>query len=407
MFITARWREAFRLDLDSVRPEREKKRMRTQARKIGTVTALGLVLGLAGLQTGQAGPPTLSDPNLLPDLVERVMPGVVNISSTTITQVRRMPGWELFMEQWGVPSERKQTSLGSGFILDHEGYIFTNNHVVDDADEVIVTLNDKRQLPAKIVGKDEKTDLALLKIRDMDQSRPSYSPGKGPVSPASGLSPVPMGNSDQVRIAETVFAVGNPFGLNHTVTTGIISAKNRTIGMGPFDNFLQTDASINPGNSGGPLFNLKGEVIGINTLIYSRTGQSGGVGFAIPSNEAKALLGDLKRYGRVPRPWLGILGERVTPNLARYYQLGSDRGVLIYNMVQRAPAVRAGLERGDVIVAIDGQKVEELFEIERVLARKRPNDSVSLTVSRGRRSIEAKLKLEELPRSSNLPQGIL
>ncbi|MFL5812399.1 MAG: S1C family serine protease, partial [Bdellovibrionia bacterium] len=221
------------------------------------------------------------------------------------------------------------------------------------------------------------------------------------------LSPIPMGDSDVVRIAETTFAVGNPFGLQHTVTSGIISAKNRTIGQGPFDDFIQTDASINPGNSGGPLFNSKGEVIGINTVIYSRTGQSGGLGFAIPINEAKRIIPDLQRYGRVPRPWLGILGERMTPQLQQYYQLGAAKGVLIYNLVDSGPADQAGMRQGDIVQSIQGAEISEPYDIERALAKLKPKETASVRVQRGRSHKDINIKLEELPRLENLPQGIM
>jgi serine protease Do len=191
------------------------------------------------------------------------------------------------------------------------------------------------------------------------------------------------------------------------VTVGIISAKNRTIGIGPFDNFLQTDASINPGNSGGPLFSLKGEVIGINTAIFSRSGQSGGLGFAIPANEARIVIDALKRYGRVPRPWLGILSERVTPPLARAYGLSSDQGVLIYNLVQRGPALRAGLKVGDIIKSIDGTPVSDGYDIERAINKKKPNDSVRVSVRRGSLTLERSIKMTELQTTEELPQGML
>lgn len=330
----------------------------------------------------------------LPDLVEKILPGVVNISSTTVINYR-VHGMEDFLRFWGIPQEQKQTSLGSGFIMDKDGFILTNAHVVDKASEVMVTLIDKRQFKARIVGKDQKTDVAVLQIQDKDRKIPA------------GLVPVELGNSDAVRIAEPVFAVGNPFGLQHTVTMGIISAKNRTIGIGPFDNFLQTDASINPGNSGGPLFNLKGEVIGVNTVIFSRTGQSGGLGFAIPANEAKRLLPDLKRYGRVPRPWLGILGQPVTAQLEQYYDLPIGKGVLVYNLVREGPGDRSGLRQGDVILSVDGAETLEPNDVERVLGGKKPRDTVSLKIRRGRKTFDIKLKLEELPRLENLPQGII
>jgi serine protease Do len=300
-----------------------------------------------------------------------------------------------FFLHWGIPQERKQTSLGSGFIIDQDGFILTNNHVVEQASEVLVTLFDKRQYRAKIIGTDDKMDLALLQIRDQERRVPT------------NLKAISLGDSDSVRIGETVVAVGNPFGLQNTVTKGIISAKNRTIGLGPFDNFLQTDASINPGNSGGPLFNLRGEVIGVTTAIRSNTGQSGGLGFAIPINEAKKLIPDLKRYGRVPRPWLGILGERMTPQLEHYYELATSKGVLIYNLVENAPADSSGVQQGDILIDIEGQPILEPNDVERALAKYKPKDKIKLKVYRGRKSREISVKLEELPRLDHLPRGII
>ncbi len=267
--------------------------------------------------------------------------------------------------------------------------------MVEQASEVVVTFPDKRQLRAKIIGKDDKMDLALIQVRDKNYTAPAK------------LTPVPLGDSDTVRIGETAVAVGNPFGFQNTVTRGIISAKNRTIGLGPFDNFLQTDASINPGNSGGPLFNAKGEVIGINSVIHSNTGQSSGLGFAIPINEAKKLIPDLKKYGRVPRPWLGILGDKLTPQLEQYYQLKTAKGVLIYDTVESAPADRAGLQQGDILVSIDNMNTQEPNDVERILAKHKPNDQVSLKIFRGKKQREILVKLEELPRLTNLPKGII
>ena len=370
-----------------------------------------LLLALNAFAPAVFASPPFVPGTALPDLVEKVMPGVANISSTTVINYR-VYGMDDFMRLWGVPQEHKQSSLGSGFIMDTDGFILTNNHVVEQATEVIVTLTDKRQFRAKIIGKDQKMDLALLQIRDKNQKVPT------------GLVPVPFGDSDKVRIAETVFAVGNPFGLQGTVTAGIISAKNRTIGIGPFDNFLQTDASINPGNSGGPLFNLKGEVIGINSVIYSQTGQSGGLGFAIPANEAKRIIPELKRYGRVPRPWLGILGQPVTPQLREAYDLPVKQGILVYNLVQAGPADRSGLRQGDIVTGVSGAsgqvggpatvpltttdlETAEPNDLERALSKHQPNDQITLKVTRGRRTLELPIKLEELPRLDQLPQGIL
>ncbi|MDR3608242.1 MAG: trypsin-like peptidase domain-containing protein [Oligoflexia bacterium] len=355
-----------------------------------------LTTALCALIGAQAIPAASSivAPADLPDLVEKILPGVVNISSTTVTNYQVF-GMDEFLRLWGVPQERKQTSLGSGFIIDDDGYVLTNNHVVAHATEVLVTLYDKRNFKAKIIGKDDKLDLALLQIRGPNHKLPA------------GISPVPLGDSEKVRIGESVFAVGNPFGFQHTVTAGIISAKNRTIGQGPFDNFLQTDASINPGNSGGPLFNLKGEVIGINSAIISKTGQSGGLGFAIPIKAAKDIIPDLKRYGRVPRPWLGVLGQTITPALAHMYSLQVEQGVAIYNLVEGAPADHSGLMQGDLIIGIDGLKVSDIYELERDLAKHRPTESAQLEILRGHRKLNLTVQLEELPRLEDLPQGII
>ena len=353
---------------------------------------LGLSLSQYGYHTAFAGSDSVMDP--LPDMVEKIAPGVVNISSTTIINYK-VYGMDDFMRLWGIPQERKQTSLGSGFIIDSDGFILTNHHNVSRATEVIVILSDKRQFRAKIIGKDDKMDLALLQIHDKENHVPSK------------IQPVPLGDSEGVRIAQTVVAVGNPFGLQNTVTRGIISAKNRTIGLGPFDNFLQTDASINPGNSGGPLFNLKGEVIGINSAIRSETGQSIGLGFAIPINEAKKLLPDLKKYGRVPRPWLGIIGERMTPQHQAYYQLAISRGVLIEEIFSNTPANRGGLQQGDILISADGVELEDTNGLEKALAQHKPIDSIRLKIYRGRRIKEVSLKLEELPKLENLPRGVI
>lgn len=334
-------------------------------------------------------------PSDLPDLVEKILPGVVNISSTTVSSTVVF-GWEDFLRGSGIPETRKQTSLGSGLLIDRNGFVLTNNHVVAQASEVVVTLIDKRAFTARIVGTDPKMDLALIQIRDKERK------------PPGNLTSLSLGDSDAVRIAEPVFAVGNPFGLQHTVTTGIISAKHRTIGLGPFDNFLQTDASINPGNSGGPLFNLKGQVIGINTAIHSNTGQSGGIGFAIPVNEAKQILEDLKKYGRVPRPWLGILGERITPQLQAYYRLPVGKGVIIYNLVNDGPADQAGIRLGDILLEVDGTAIEEPNDVERVLLKKKPRERAQLKIRRLRQTLEIGIRLEELPRRiDDLPAGII
>ena len=330
----------------------------------------------------------------LPDLVEKVLPGVANISSIKIEKTMAY-GMDEYFRLWGIPKEHPQTSMGSGFVLSKDGYVITNNHVVADADEVNVILFNRKSYKARIIGRDDKLDIALLRIRDKDGAIPA------------DLVALPMSDATKVRIAEPVFAVGNPFGLGHTVTTGIISAKNRTIGVGPLDNFLQTDASINPGNSGGPLFNFKGEVIGINTVIFSRTGQSAGLGFAIPVNAVKDALEDLKKYGRVPRPWLGILGQPVNEAIQAYYHLPIDHGVILANLVEGGPSLEAGLRIGDILTSVNGTEVKENSDVERELYKKKATDTVSVKVLRKGKTIEMKVKLAELPKLQRLPQGII
>lgn len=352
-----------------------------------------LLLALTG--GAIAAPPAPAD---LPDRVEKILPGVVNISATTVVK-QRVYGMDDFLQFWfyGAPSERQlPPTLGSGFLIDKAGFILTNNHVVENASDVLVTLHDKRQFHARVVGTDEKFDVALLQIADPKKGIPTE------------LRPVDLGDSDSVRIAEPVLAIGNPFGLEQTVTMGIISARNRSVGAGPLDDYLQTDAAINPGNSGGPLFNLKGQVIGINTFIFSRTGQSGGLGFAIPINKAVALIPDLKKYGRVPRPWLGILGLRMTRQMRYYYDLPVERGVLIYNLVSRGPADRGGIAQGDIIVELNGKAVNDPQDLEKELARLKPDASVSLKIRRFEKTLTLKLRLSELPaRIDHLPKGII
>lgn len=347
--------------------------------KILILTCLLMAPNLAKAGTPPAG--TID----LPGLVERVDKGVVNIQAVTLVRERVMdPMFEQFFFQfYGVPRARirKQPSLGSGFVIDSEGFILTNHHVVERASEIEVFFGEEKgsKFKAKLIGSDKKTDVALLQVKS-----------------GSHLFPLPLGNSDSVKVGESVMAIGNPFGLSHTVTAGIISAKNRVIGQGPFDNFLQTDASINPGNSGGPLFNAKGEVIGINTAINA-AGQ--GLGFAIPINQAKKLLPDLKQHGRILRGWLGALVV-TTPS-----------GIYVDGIVIRAAAQKAGLQSGDRILEVNSQKVEERSEMEKALDGKRPGDSVTILVEREGKIRTRKLTLTVVlgtePEGTDIPAGIL
>jgi serine protease Do len=263
------------------------------------------------------------------------------------------------------PHQFRRQGTGSGFIIRKDGLILTNNHVVDDAQEITVTLTDKQQYKAKILGRDPKTDLAVIKIE-----------------PKASLPTATLGNSNALRVGDWVMAIGNPFGLTNTVTTGIVSAKGRTIGAGPYDDFIQTDASINPGNSGGPLFNMAGEVIGINTAIFSQGGGNIGIGFAIPVDLAKNLVPELETKGTVTRGWLGVSVQPVTPDLARSFGLNKEEGALVGDVVAQGPADKAGIKRGDVIVNYDGKKIEESSSLPSLVASTPVGKTVPVEVMR-------------------------
>ena len=354
---------------------------------------------LAGGTPALAGPFTPSD---LPDLVDRVAASAVHIS-TKLDQRKqfKVPGWGDFLQFYGIPEDQPSGSLGTGFIIDLDGSVLTNYHVIEQAVEnravdIVITLKDKRQFGARILGKDAKTDIALLQIQEKNGRPPAM------------LLPARLGDSDKVRTGEPVVAIGNPFGLDYSVSAGIISSKNRNIGQGPFDNYLQTDAAINPGNSGGPLFNTKGEVIGINSAIFSRSGQFGGIGFAIPINDGKSILQNLKKFGRVPRPWLGVITRQVSPPLAYMYNLPADHGLLILNLVDAGPADREGVRSGDIILEMSGRKVLDQTEAERELSRLKPDEGITLSLQRGPRTLKIKIKLDEFPPQLNrVREGVL
>ncbi|MCG2766749.1 MAG: DegQ family serine endoprotease [Desulfarculaceae bacterium] len=332
-------------------------------------------------------------PDSFADLAGKVSPAVVNIRIVkTIKQdpmngVMPFPGQQQGPDQEGQqgqppdlheffrrffgqggpggnaqPREFKQRALGSGVIVGPKGYVITNNHVVAGADEIIVRLKGGEEWPAKIIGRDPKTDLALIKI-DAKHDLPF----------------LPLGDSDKLRVGDWVLAVGNPFGLEHTVTAGIISAKGRIIGAGPYDNFLQTDASINPGNSGGPLINLQGQVVGINTAIAP---QGQGIGFAIPVNTTKTIMAQLRDKGRVIRGWLGVTIQPVTKVLAEKFGLDEPVGALVADVVPGSPADKAGIKRGDVIIGYEGKTVKDMHALPRLVAETKVGSEVSLEVVR-------------------------
>jgi serine protease Do len=338
-------------------------------------------------------------PPSLADLVDMVKPGVVNISATTTVKVLgnpfshffgpddQGPFGDFFKRYWSdVPDrELKRRSLGSGFIIDKEGYIITNNHVVEKADEITVRVNGK-QYTARTVGRDPKTDLALIKLS----------------TPANNLHPLSLGDSDTMRVGDWVIAIGNPFGLEETVTKGIISATGRVIGAGPYDNFLQTDAPINPGNSGGPLLNLKGEVIGINTAIVA-TGQ--GIGFAIPINTARFITTQLKEKGRVTRGWVGLALQSITPEIAQALGLNETSGVLVSDVLPGGPAENTGIQKGDVIINFNGKEVRNTSDLSRLVAETPIGTTVSVRTQRKGAQQDVTLRVAEMSGDAAAPAG--
>ncbi|GFO56534.1 peptidase [Geomonas sp. Red276] len=317
-------------------------------------------------------------------LAKQLKPTVVNIStSKTVTVQKRHlygndPFQEYFEKFFDTPRQHphKQQNLGSGFIISDDGYILTNNHVVAGANEIKVKLSDGREFKGEIKGRDEKLDLALVKID-----------AKG------HLPAAPLGDSDKAEVGEWVMAIGNPFGLAQTVTAGIISAQGRVIGSGPYDDFIQTDASINPGNSGGPLFNSKGEVIGINTAILSG-GQ--GIGFAIPVNMAKAIIDQLKQNGKVTRGWLGVSVQMVTADLAQSFGLEGEKGALVSEVTKDSPADKAGLQGGDIILQFDGRTIHEMSELPRMVAATPAGKTVKVVILRDGKQKEVPVTIEKM-----------
>jgi serine protease Do len=316
--------------------------------------------------------PTAGRPDTFAELAEALSPTVVNIQTERQTRSRMGSPEELFEEFFGRRSPRREhrfrtESTGSGFVLSQDGYIVTNHHVIEGADRIVVVFDSGNELEAQIVGADPKTDLALVKVE-----------------PEDDLPAAPLGNSDQIRVGDWVMAIGNPFGLDHTVTVGILSAKGRNINAGPYDDFLQTDASINPGNSGGPLIDVQGRVIGINSAINA-AGQ--GIGFAIPINMAKDLLPQLRDRGAVTRGWLGVQIQRVTPDLAETFGLEEPGGALVSQVFDDTPAARADLQRGDVIIEFNGHPIETYDDLPRRVAATSPGTDVTIVVMRdGKRS---------------------
>jgi serine protease Do len=333
------------------------------------------------------------------ELAKQAQPGVVNIR--TVKTVKG--GGRVFRHFFGnpfnpqdpfhnfgpAPDERapdyKQRSLGSGFIIDRDGYIVTNNHVIEGADEIKVSLADDKEFDAEIVGRDPNTDLALIKIKG-----------------ASDLVPLKLGDSDKLAVGSWVVAIGSPFGLQQTVTAGIVSAKGRVIGSGPYDDFIQTDASINPGNSGGPLLNMNGEVVGINTAIVA---QGQGIGFAIPINLAQGIIGQLKTHGSVTRGWLGVGIQDLTPELAEYYGLKDKKGVLVAQVFEGDPADKAGIKAKDVIVEVDGKPVGSSRELTAMIAAIPVGQKTPVKILRDGQEKTVNVEIAKRPESERLAKS--
>ena len=323
------------------------------------------------------------------DLAEKVRPGVVNIQvGKTVKNAgfgfphsSRNPFGDFFgpFSDENPNRSPEQQGLGSGFVISSDGYILTNNHVIDDANQIKIKLADGKEYDAKVVGRDPKTDLALLKAEGV-----------------SGLQPLQLGDSDSLKVGNWVVAIGSPFGLDQTVTAGIVSAKGRVIGSGPYDNFIQTDASINPGNSGGPLLNTEGEVIGINTAIFSQSGGNVGIGFAIPVNMAKEIVPQLKDKGHVTRGWLGVGIQKVTPELSKSFGLKDEKGALVSQVAKGGPADKGGIETGDVIVEFNGKKVSDSNDLPRMVASIPVGKTVPVKLLRGGNVVDREVKIGEM-----------
>jgi serine protease Do len=358
--------------------------------------AAGALLALPVL----AAPAAARGPEAIADVADQVIEAVVNISTSQKVEQRGGPTpqlppgspFEEFFEEFfknrrgpgggDTPQQRgprRVNSLGSGFIVDPQGIVITNNHVISDADEINVILSNGERLKAEIVGRDQKTDLAVLKVKT---ERP--------------LKAVKFGDSDSLRIGEWVVAIGNPFGLGGSVTAGIVSARNRDINSGPYDSYIQTDASINRGNSGGPLFNMKGEVIGISTAIYSPSGGSIGIGFAVPSKNAVAVIEQLRQFGEMRRGWLGVRIQQVTDDIAESLGLKPTRGALVAGVDDKGPAKPAGIEPGDVIVKFDGKDIKEMKDLPRIVGDTPVGKDVPVTIVRKGKEESKTVKLGRL-----------
>jgi len=332
-------------------------------------------------------------PSSFADLAEKLMPSVVNISTTQtiVTKSNPFPGFQFppgspfedMFKDFGTPQKRKAYALGSGFIIDSSGVIVTNNHVIKGAEDILVRIEGGQEYEAKVIGADPLSDLAILKIKSNEK-----------------FKPVKFGDSDKARIGDWVIAIGNPLGLSGTVTAGIISARNRNIGMARYEDFIQTDASINQGNSGGPLFNMDGDVIGINTAIIGREGNIG-IGFSIPSNNAKIVIDQLIKYGETKRGWLGVRIQFVTKEIADAEKLNKPRGALVQSVATGSPSEKGGIKAGDIILEFDGKLINEMKELPLIVAQTKVGKTVEVKVWRNQREVTKKIILGRLETSED------
>ena len=332
-------------------------------------------------------------PNSFADLAEKLIPSVVNIS-TTQTVVERSnpfpnfqfppgsPFGDMFKE-FGTPQERQSSALGSGFIIDEEGVVVTNNHVIEGAEDIVVQVNGEKKFNAKVIGADPLSDIAVLKIESKEK-----------------FLPVRFGDSDKARIGDWVIAIGNPFGLGGTVTSGISPARNRSIGLSRYEDYIQTDASINSGNSGGPLFDMNGDVIGINTAILGRSGNVG-IGFSIPSNSAKLVIDQLIKFGETKRGWLGVRIQDVTKEIAEVEKLDEPRGALVASVAPNSPSEKAGVKSGDIILEFNGEKIEQMKELPMIVARTEVGKKVKVKIWRNKKEITKTITLGRLETSED------
>ncbi len=332
-------------------------------------------------------------PSSFADLAEKLMPSVVNISTTQTVVTRSNPfpnfqfppgsPFEDMFKEFGTPQERQSSALGSGFIIDEKGVVVTNNHVIEGAEDIVVQVNGEKKFKAKVIGADPLSDIAILQIETKEK-----------------FIPVKFGDSNKARIGDWVIAIGNPFGLGGTVTSGIISARNRSIGLSRYEDYIQTDASINSGNSGGPLFDMNGDVIGINTAILGRSGNVG-IGFSIPSNSAKIVIDQLIKFGETKRGWLGVRIQDVTKEIAEVEKLDKPRGALVASVAPNSPSEKAGVQAGDIILEFNGEIIKQMKELPIIVARTDVGKKVKVKIWRNKREIIKTITLGRLETSED------